>query len=163
MIRVIDDVLADPMAYRERALSREFRDVTIGADTFKGIADAEPIRNGTVLTFFRKSPRGQMEPNYIHSDEGMGNATGIYYMNPDPPEGDGTTFWRSPEGWISGPWTEDVDKSAKSMKGWTAWRHCQARFNRLVVFDSRYFHSRSILENYGLGDEARLIQVMFFQ
>ena len=163
MIRVIDNVLDDPMAYREKALSREFRDVTIGADTFKGIADAEPIRNSTVLTFFRKSSHGQIEPNYIHSDVGMGRQTGIYYMNPDPPEGDGTTFWKSPEGSISGPWTDAVQESARSRKGWTAWKQCPAKFNRLVVFDAELFHSRSILENYGQGDDARLIQVMFFQ
>ena len=165
MIRVIDNVLADPMAYREKALSREFRDVTIGADTFKGIAHAEPILEDsiTALTFFRKSPQGQIEPNYIHSDAGMGRQTGIYYMNPDPPKGDGTTFWKSPEGSISGPWTEWVDQSARSRKGWTVWKQCPAKFNRLVVFDADLFHSRSLLENYGQGDEARLIQVMFFQ
>jgi hypothetical protein len=165
VIRVIDDVLADPMAYREKTLSLDFSDVTIGDHTFKGIADAKPILEDriTLLTFFRKSPQGQLEPNYIHSDAWMGRETGIFYMNPDPPEGDGTTFWKSPEGRVSGPWTETVAQSARSRKGWTAWKRCPAKFNRLVVFDSDLFHSRSILENYGLGDEARLIQVMFLQ
>lgn len=151
MIRVLDDVLPDPHAYRAKALAQPFRDVTIGPDTFKGIA---PCADGDVaaiaaaitgaepvLTFFRKSPLGQKEPNFIHSDHEMGAWTGIYYMNPEPDEGDGTTFWKN------GEQTEQV----------------VARFNRLLLFTTEQEHSRSIFENYGDGDSARLIQVMFLR
>jgi hypothetical protein len=156
VIRVLDDVLADPHAYRARALAQSFRDVTIGPDTFRGIAScaegdvaaaavvalpgAEPV-----LTFFRKSPAGQHEPNFVHSDEGMGRFTGIYYMNPHPAEGDGTTFWERNAG------------------EWWPKQQVPARFNRLLLFSAELPHSRSLFDNYGQGDEARLIQVVFLR
>ncbi len=156
MIQVIDDVLADPHAYRIQALAQDFRDVTIGPDTFRGIAPCpepdvtaaavEALPNAEpVLTFFRKSPAGQHEPNFVHSDEGMGNFTGIYYMNPDPPEGDGTTFWE------------------RNGHEWRPKQHVPARFNRLLLFSARIPHSRAIFDNYGQGDGARLIQVVFLR
>lgn len=155
MIRVLDDVLSDPHAYRTQALAQDFRDVTIGPDTFRGIA---PCQEGDVaaaaagasgaepvLTFFRKSPHGQIEPNYVHSDHEMGAFTGIYYMNPEPPAGDGTTFWQR----VADEWAET--------------ERVEARFNRLLLFSTDLAHSRSIFENYGRGDEARLIQVVFLR
>lgn len=155
MIRVIDDVLADPHAYRKTALSQDFRDVTIGPDTFRGIAlasedgvarvAAEAVHADPVLSFFRKSPQGQTEPNYVHSDEGMGAFTGIYYMNPEPPDGDGTTFWE------------------KNADEWWPKQHVPARFNRLLVFSAEIPHSRALFDNYGEGDDARLIQVVFLR
>lgn len=155
MIRVLDDVLPDPLAYRDRALAQDFRDVTIGPDTFRGIAPCadqrvtsaavEAIGAEPVLTFFRKSPAGQHEPNFVHSDEGMGNFTGIYYMNPDPPDGDGTTFWE------------------RNADEWWPKQHVPARFNRLLLFSAEIPHSRAIFDNYGEGDSARLIQVVFLR
>ena len=112
----------------------------------------------TTLTFFRQSPLHQEEPNYIHSDEGMGQWTAILYLNPEPAEGDGTTFWRfRPTGAIHG----SAREMAKDPGLWEPWQHVEAKFNRLLVFDSLYFHSRAIEENYGEGEAARLIQVAF--
>ena len=45
------------------------------------------------LSFFRKSPAGQEEPHWIHTDVDMGDWTALLYLNPDPPAGDGTVFW----------------------------------------------------------------------
>ena len=155
MIRVIDDVLADPLAYRDKALAQPFRDVTIGRDTFRGIAPcddrsvtsaaARATNTEPVLTFFRKSPEGQVEPNYVHSDEMMGNYTGIYYMNPEPAEGDGTAFWE-----LYGA-------------GYRKTEHIPARFNRLLLFSAELPHSRAIFKNYGEDERARLIQVVFLR
>lgn len=171
MIRVFDDVLPDPEAYRERALRQEFGEVAIGADTFRGIAscpDADLVaaliervpEARPSLTFFRKSPRGQLEPNYIHSDANEATFTAIYYMRPDPPVGDGTTFWRH-GGVERGPWNEEMADKARSGMFWEPWRHVPAQFNRLLVFPADLYHSRAIHENYGAGDSARLIQVVF--
>ena len=155
MIRILDDVLPDPIAYLAAARRRTYGDVKAGADTFKGISIcgrsdvarvAEEQTGGvTALSFFRRSPEGQVEPNYIHSDEQMGDFTGIYYLNPDPPEGDGTSFWK---------------------RQGAALEHTQlvpARFNRLVLFPSHLLHSRALYDNYGHGDSARLIQVIFLR
>lgn len=155
MIAVIDDVLDDPLTYLAEVRRLSFRSLTFGADTFHGIAF--PIRDAVApvaakflgatpaLSFFRRSPLGQVEPNFVHSDEAMGRWTGIYYMNPDPPADDGTSFWR-PDG-----------------AGWALERTVSARFNSLLIFDAGLHHSRSLFNNYGCGDEARLIQVIFLR
>jgi hypothetical protein len=154
-IQILDDALPDPMAYLAEARGLSFGDVTYGPDTFRGIARshrrevdllAESQTNASaVLSFFRRSPRGQVEPNYVHSDEMMGAFTGIYYMNPEPAEGDGTLFWERDGG------------------GWRRTRMVQAKFNRLLTFNAELQHSRALFDNYGEGDGARLIQVIFLR
>jgi GNAT superfamily N-acetyltransferase len=170
-IVVIDDVLPDPHAYRASALALPYGDIAAGAQVFHGIAPcvnplvadriAAELMPGarTTLSFFRRSPEGQQEPNFIHSDREMGDWTGILYLNPDPPPCDGTDFWRFLEtGAVSGDFDEEA---ARDETKWWRWRHVDAKFNRLLIFQSDYFHSRAIEENYGAGDGARLIQVLF--
>lgn len=154
-INILDDVIPDPMAYLAEARLRTFGDAKAGNDTFKGIsisrrsdvARVAEAQTGAraVLSFFRRSPLGQVEPNYIHSDETMGDFTGIYYLNPEPAEGDGTAFWK------------------RKGEGWEQTRLVPARFNRLLTFPAYLLHSRAIFENYGQGDGARLIQVIFLR
>jgi hypothetical protein len=166
---VLDDVLADPWSYRRWALSQAFQTIVTGDEVWHGIAlltdptvptliaDILPGAQ-TTLTFFRQSPLGQAEPNFIHSDEGMGAWTAILYLTPDPPPEDGTTFWRYRP-------TGDVSGSARALEKdpmlWEPRRQVEARFNRVLVFESLLFHSRAIEANYGEGEDARLIQVAF--
>jgi hypothetical protein len=169
MILVFDDVLPDPAAYRAQALAQPFGTVQTGEELWHGIA---PIQDPALpealaarvpgaqvhLTFLRQSPEGQAEPNFIHSDEGMGQLTAILYLNPDPPAGDGTTFWRYvPTGAIAGSARELPTDAAV----WEPWRTVAAKFNRLIVFDAWYFHSRAIEDNYGDAECARLVQIAF--
>lgn len=154
-IKILDDVLPDPMAYLSEVKRLQFRDLTFGPDTFRGIANshrpdvdraAEAQTNAAaVLSFFRRSPKGQVEPNFIHSDEAMGKFTAIYYLNPEPAEGDGTAFWEQHDG------------------EWKMTRLVPAKFNRLVTFSAGLHHSRALFDNYGQGDGARLIQVIFLR
>lgn len=170
LLAVFDDVLPDPQDYRAQALAQPFQTIVTGDETWKGIAitpadtlarlvtDRIGAAGAPRLTFFRKSPAGQQEPNFIHSDEGMGEWTAILYLNPTPADGDGTVFWRyRPTGAIAGS-AREFDKDPAL---WEPWKQVDAVFGRLLVFDSLYFHSRAIKENYGDGDEARLIQVAF--
>lgn len=169
ILLVFDDVLPNPHAYRRWALAQPFRTHETGDEHWQGIALlgdhtlptlVEGFVQGakTHLTFFRQSPLGQQEPNFIHSDEGMGEWTAILYLNPTPAPGDGTTFWRfKPTGEIYGS-ARALDKAPAL---WDPWHRVEAKFNRLLIFDSLYFHSRAIEENYGVGDNARLIQVAF--
>jgi hypothetical protein len=155
MIEILDNVLPDPTAYLAEVRRLSFKSLTFGPDTFRGIApshrgDVDQVAESetgaaAILSFFRRSPAGQVEPNYIHSDEAMGAFTGIYYMNPEPAEGDGTAFWE-----------RDGD-------GWKMARLVPAKFNRLLLFSAELHHSRALFDNYGEGDGARLVQVIFLR
>lgn len=169
ILLVFDDVLPHPERYRAWALAQTFREHVTGDEHWKGIALLEDQTLPTIveqfvqgakthLTFFRQSPLGQTEPNFIHSDEGMGQWTAILYLNPTPAPGDGTTFWKfTPTGAVYGS-AREIDKAPAL---WTPWEQVEAKFNRLLIFDSLYFHSRAIEENYGHGADARLVQVAF--
>jgi hypothetical protein len=172
MIHVIDDLLQNPEAYRREVLSREFRSFEFPGCTFHGIALGEPQGGLTAallrlfhvepsITFFRKSPKGQKEPHLIHTDIDMGDWSAVLYLNPDPAPGDGTDFWTHSGGDIESSIPHERSEEGRLTDGWTLRHHVQAKFNRLVTFPSRYFHSRAIPENYGVGEDARLIQVAF--
>ncbi len=169
MIQTFDRVLDDPLAYR--ASVAEFRTVEFGDIKFHGIAPGEMALPNWItlkfpslkptLTFFRKSPYRQEEPNYIHDDRDMGDWTAILYLNENPPKGDGTAFWKHREtGRVAA--IDDTEKADwKDLTKWEQWGRTQARFNRVLLFSSAYFHSRSLFNNYGDGNDARLIQVVF--
>lgn len=178
MIHVIDHALPHPHFYRSLALAREFGTVDVGAQ-FHGIAlgaDATlpelvvarfPML-APALSFFRRSPEGQPEPNFIHTDCDMGEWTAILYLTPNPPLDDGTTFWRHHESGrietATGA-TSDANLAEtlawRDRTQWEPWRTVAAVFNRVVLFPATYYHSRALEANYGEGDTARLIQVLF--
>lgn len=178
-LQVFDDVLPDPEAYRAQALAASFGSVTIGAATFHGIAPCPTttLRDrvealcgdlGPITTFFRQSPAGQVEPNYIHTDRDMGGWTGILYLTEVPRDGDGTTFWRWRATGATSSQALTMDDLVpewlawRDLAQWEPWQTVEARFNRLVLFPSGFFHSRALPENYGTDAvSARLIQVMF--
>jgi len=175
---VMDDVLADPVAYRQAVLARPFSDVSFGDVCFRGIQVARddtftdrlqqlfPQLTPT-LSFFRQSPLGQVEPNYVHTDRDMGDWTAILYLNPQPLAGDGTTFWRHRASGAIGSEASDSEALLEEQRAWrdlAQWEpvgSIAAKFGRAVVFPADRFHSRAIPENYGTGDDARLVQVVF--
>lgn len=177
-LRVIDHVLLDPAAYRTAALAHAFGDVeTSPGVVFHGMSLGESVIPEWIqtrypsltptLTFLRKSPEGQAEPNYIHTDRDMGEWTGIFYLTADPPAEDGTTFWRDKETGQIASTAETEDEflaewlAWRDPSRWEAWETVPAKPNRLVLFPAPYFHSRAIPDNYGQGEDARLIQVVF--
>lgn len=152
IVGIYDDVVEDVGSYRSSILKAGFEDVLIGNDLFKNVrgrgVDAlalflltEYPDYSPTLNFVRRSPLNQKEPNYIHTDEMMGDLTAILYLNENPPKADGTTLYY---------------KGAKSCI-------LKARCNRLVVFPSYLHHSRNIYANYGYAEDARLIQVCFLK
>lgn len=177
-VDVFDGVLPDPMAYRAAVLAAPSADVSVGPATFHGIRPAPDDAVAVWLierypalvpqvSFCRQSPKGQEEPNFIHTDTDMGEWTAILYLTPDPPAGDGTTFWRHKETGMVLSAVGARDESPTEAMDWRRldlWEPLatvEAKFNRLVSFPSALFHSRAIAENYGHGDDARLIQVVF--
>jgi hypothetical protein len=171
-IDVLDDVLPDPHAYRAAVLARAYQTFDLGGSVFHGIAlglDAtlpslierlHPTWRPT-LTFARRSPHGQVEPNYVHTDRSMGDWTALLYLTPDPPAGDGTVFWRHRESGAVAAGADEDTQAWRQTDRFEPWRHVEARFNRLLIFPGPYYHSRAIPENYGTETDARLIQVVF--
>lgn len=176
-IRVTDAVLPDPLVYRAAALTQPFGDLVSGPVVFHGLA---PIGHSPLaawltatygltptLEFFRLSPLHQAEPSFIHTDRDMGDWTAILYLNPDPPEGDGTTFWRDRKTGAVASTAETADakyaewQAWRDVTRWEAWHTAPAAFNRVIVFPAPYFHSRAIGENWGEGLDGRLIQIAF--
>ena len=166
------------MGYRAFALSLPRRTFHVGPAAFHGLAPTgDPTLpefvasqypgRVTTLTFFRQSPEGQAEPNYIHTDRDMGEWTAILYLTPDAPPEDGTTFWRHREtGRDHSVANDDTAWLAEALAWrdedqWEPWRRVEATFNRVVLFSAGHFHSRAIHENYGHGETARLTQIAF--
>jgi hypothetical protein len=171
-VLILDDFIREPEHYRNAALKNKFARIDFGHIAFDGIAIAS-LETGLPklieqrfpqlkpeLSVFRKSPKDQKEPNFIHCDVELGDWTAVLYLNPWPDVRDGTDFWVEREtGALHGPAEHAVTLKAASQCD--KWRHVSAKFNRLLMFPADYFHSRALYENYGEGDNARLIQVVF--
>ncbi|HUV84688.1 MAG TPA: hypothetical protein VMV86_03215 [Methanosarcinales archaeon] len=153
MIHIYDDVIKDPDSYVDEILNIGFSDITDTVSVFRGIQpritdEAEKFitnifKNCSVeYNFVRQSPHMQEEPNFIHSDEMMGDLTVLLYLNKIHPEMAGTTIY-------------DNDHNKKA----TAYM----KYNRMVVFDSKELHSRNIKENFGEENDSRLVQIIFLQ
>lgn len=152
-ILIFDDILNDPHSYVDKALKSKFIDFVDGDRVFKNIQprsndefEKEVLRlfpNHFVrFNFIRKSPYNQIEPNFIHRDNMMGDVTVILYLNEEKPIEDGTTLY------------DESGVTACIIK---------SKFNRMIAFDSYTLHSRNIYENFGDGDGSRLIQVIFLE
>jgi hypothetical protein len=173
MILVFDDFLENPEEYRDEALKLNFRTYDFPNCSFHGIAlsgmtalvtDKLEEAGGfkASLSFFRKSPLGQVEPHFIHSDIDMGEWSAILYLNPNPPIEDGTAFWtHKATGDIESAIPHERSEEGRDPANFDMRRCIQAKFNRLLMFPSSYFHSRRIHDNWGDGQEARLTQVTF--
>ena len=148
---LIDDFLDDVNSHLEDVMSSDFIDVTDGVSTFKNIQDRNSdVVSNSLLTilkdfdvaynFVRRSPEGQDEPNFIHSDEMMGDLTCLLYLNEERPGEDGTTMY-------------DEDETSKII--------FKSKLNRMIIFDSLLKHSRNIFNNFGSDERSRLVQVIF--
>lgn len=148
----LTDVFSEPDKYVESIKEKGFFDFQDGDRVFKNVQQLERddlvksieslLGAELVLSFARMSPLGQEEPNFIHKDDMHGDYTAILYLNKKYPSGYGTTLY-----------DEDDNKILV----------CKAKYNSLYIFPSGVKHSRNILQNFGEGDDARLVQVMFFK
>ena len=154
-LAIVDNFLKDPDTYVQNILNGKFVDIADGDKVFKNIQPLShtdefcsrvlsSIGYGTVAyNFARLSPYGQQEPNFIHSDEMMGDLTAILYLSKNQVPGDGTTIYN------------ENDEHACVIN---------AKFNRAILFNSEVRHSRNIFHNFGVSDiDSRLIQVCFIK
>lgn len=151
---VVENALKYPHEYVSDIHLHGFEDLADGQHVFRNI---QPRGNnddfaklvlelfpdyGIAFNFVRKSPLNQEEPNFIHSDEMMGDITCILYLNEMSPVEDGTTMYD--------------DNKNPLVKVYS-------RYNRMIAFSSDILHSRNLFENFGEGETARLIQVIFLK
>lgn len=149
-----DNVLVNPDAYVKDALSIGFKDFQDGDKVFKNIQQRgdddelclfleEYLPSYEVASnIIRLSPLNQVEPNYIHKDDMMGDITVILYLSKEHPKEDGTTIY-----------DDNMNPVCRFY----------SKFNRMVAFESDCNHSRNIFENFGDGESSRLIQVVFLK
>jgi hypothetical protein len=149
-----DNIIQSPEQYVQDILDNEFVDIYDGQNVFKNIQPRDHDDEfalfvldlfsefKVVWNFIRRSPKGQEEPNFVHTDEMMGDLTAILYLSKEAPDEDGTTIY-----------DHDMKQSFVAY----------SKFNRAIVFDSALPHSRNIYENFGEGEASRLIQVMFLK
>ena len=137
IVNIYNDVLTNPDQHVREVLDLGFEDFIMGGYTLKSIKDrgrdkiaefllAEFPKYSLATNHVRQSPKGQKDPNFIHSDEVMGDLTAITYLNKDVNSKDGTTLY-------------DDSKNPMCI--------LKAAYNRMVVFDCPIKHGRNIREN----------------
>lgn len=148
-----ENVIKDVDSYVLDIIDKGFEDIQVGDDLFKNVRQrgldelvdflsTKYTDYSPVLNFVRRSPLNQEEPNFIHTDEMMGDLTAILYLNKNHPSVYGTTIYN-----------DDNDDILI----------CKAKYNSLIIFPSHVKHSRNSLHNFGDGDDARLVQVCFLK
>lgn len=165
---VIDDVLENPDEYVQDVLSKPFVTIPDGKKSFKGIQMVEDdevekkLENiytnyKVVNNFIRQSPVNQDEPNYIHSDRNECDLIAILYLNKKHPKNAGTLIYEDESRGSMVDFGLDNDPDFRtSVKLFM-------KYNRLIAFPSDLYHSRSIIKNFGTGDNSRLVQVLFLK
>jgi hypothetical protein len=149
-----DNIIKNPLSYVSDIHLHGFQDVADGEYTFKNIQPRDKndefakyvselfLGYKVDLNFIRKSPLNQEEPNFVHTDEMMGDITCLLYLNEQAPEDDGTTVY-------------DEDKKALITM--------YSKFNRMIAFNSDAPHSRNLFHNFGEAETARLVQIIFLK
>ena len=149
-----DNIIKDPLSYVSDIHLHEFQDVADGEYTFRNIQPRDGNDEFALyvtnlfsdykidLNFIRKSPLNQEEPNFVHTDEMMGDITCLLYLNEQAPEDDGTTIY-------------DEDKKPLFTM--------YSKFNRMIAFNADAPHSRNIFDNFGEAQTARLVQIIFLK
>lgn len=149
----VNGIIPDIMSYKETILNGEFLTYDFGDNqvfhniqvlpptTFSVFLEGFLPEHDIVSHFARKSPRGQVEPNYVHSDEAHADITAILYLSEHARCG--TVLYES----------DGITPSVTI--------HMKA--GKALIFDSDIKHSRVLIDNYGEGNGARLVEVVFLK
>lgn len=182
MFLIIDDFYADPDTVREFALSQEFN-VT---GNFPGLRTKPCTNSGgyidqTKATFEKLTGKTitqfpldnyntsfqfttALDKTWIHHDA-MSYAA-VLYLTPNAQLESGTAIYRHrPTGIMkhSPEQIVDFNKFANDEKDWEIVAEAKNIYNRLVIYDSQYYH-RSVLPGFGTNQfDGRLFQTFFFE
>jgi hypothetical protein len=180
---VIDNFAPDPEAIRERVVASEFGTVT-GPDgmeytgiSLQGNLGLLPLLSAAVgfevdpvMSFCRLNLDKELPNTAVHADTICAEYASILYLNTDDQCHGGTGFWRhKPTGLYAMPDTMPPDEEQEMVKQWQEQSFWQLagfvgmRFNRLIVYPTKMFHSRYPLEAFGNNPQnGRLIWLCFF-
>lgn len=182
---VVDDFLPQPERFREAALKQEFGPMEFGDHSYDGFSGdfklmSVPGMAGVFarvlgfpfrieMDYWRVGVSGDRLTSWIHCDAACGEIAAILYLS-EPAPGSGTAFWKHRElGWHEAP-EHAVDEEtnerliAESHDGeaWEMTDLVHGRYNRLVIYPARRFHSRYPKDAEGDSPEdGRLIWVGF--
>jgi hypothetical protein len=172
-INYTDSFLQGIDGHVKEIMSGEFKDVPDGDIVFKGIQDrGRDIVSDLVglmfpeyeqtFNFVRKSPVNQEEPYVIHQDGMVGDIIVILYLNKVYPENAGTNIYENLD--TGKTYCEDHSKVCDG-KNFKISSTIKMKYNRLVAFPARLYHSRAIEDNFGndKDGDSRVAQVLFLK
>lgn len=188
-VQILDDFLPKPEAYRQYALSRRFYSIrgpdgerypnvhVFPSDEFEDLMSARLGRKVTMdHNLFRLNPSG--DNHRIHADTAHSPYAYVLYLNPPEQCRGGTAFWRNRKyGWTDFPTYEEIKRMGKSpqricdevlachddLTKWDQVHLVDMKFNRMICYPTRHFHSRWPLEGWGdKSAQSRLVAVGFF-
>jgi hypothetical protein len=188
-LAIIDNFAPNPEEIRAFALEHDFGKVPVYdgvaypgyvvpkdagfTDYYEGIMSVGLGRRVRILMqIFAKLEDGKTTPQWIHSDNTCASHAAVHYLCDH--KGQGTQFWKhkqhqveSLEEWLEKqPLTAedatDIFESGQSEDEWERTDYAESKFNRLIYYPSRRFHSRASKEGVGVGETARLTLATFF-
>lgn len=186
----VDNFLPDPEQFRASALAESFRNVKFGAEVYKRVQIRDFNEHNELLSAVMKRPveqeytltrlnySGEFPNHAIHSDNACGEWAAVLYLNPTEQCSGGTAFWRHKATGLSRFSETEIRRTGKSParllaqltpdwnrpEAWEQTGMAEMKFNRLIVYSGRDFHSRWPLEAFGTTpQDGRLIWCSFFQ
>lgn len=192
MIKAIENFLPDPARERELALEATYVTLEHNGLVYRGMSEQPEgeecarlrqilsFEGGVIRTGYRRYLESEENETYIHPDADIAKYTAVLFLNtPDQAKG-GTAFWRyRPYNWVAVPraeelplqglkdepslWKRILDEGHDEFH-WQMWNYVPMGWNRLLIFDSRLFHSRYPKRAFGSTiADGRLIKLYFIQ
>jgi hypothetical protein len=184
-VQTLDDFLGDPEAFRLDALSRRYYTIrgpdgeryqnvhVFPSDEFEPAMSERLGRKVSIdHCFLRLNPTG--DNHRIHADIAHSPYAFVLYLNAPEQCRGGTAFWRYKRtGSVAFPEITNVNRATRfaeeilaNHEDLTKWEQIalvEMKFNRMICYPTKQFHSRWPLEGWGEGAAgARLVAVGFF-
>jgi len=188
---ILDDFLPNPEAFRAEAVKAPFYDIR-GPDgeMYKHINvrpsnEFEPLLSEKLgrkvkvgYSLLRVNYEGEAPNAAIHTDNTYDNFAAVLYLNPPEQCRGGTSFWKFKKyGFTHFPSEQEIRARGKSPvrvyteihnayndpTQWEQGQVAEMKFNRMVCFDTKAFHSRWPIVAFGDSVQtARMIVAVFF-
>lgn len=182
IIHIQDDFFEDGKQTRNLILSTTFQDVTSPVDlvTYPDINLSIPDSvKEEFLSKLSEIMCSKIQPNFlfaramihdrpvphkVHSDFNMGDYSAHVYLSLDWPEHSGTSFYKHDSEGYEGMLCTDWSKiNHNSLSCWSKYAHVEAKFNRVLVHDSKHWHMAEPHNAWGDSPEnGRLVLTCFF-